>query len=61
MDLTQEEEGETHAIRMSIMRTGRTVPIINTGTSTMRVISKIYNETLVKNEQYVLRTVMYQT
>ena len=55
-----EEEVTTHVTRTVINTTGRTIPIINTGTSTMRVISKICNETPVKNEQYVLKTVMNQ-
>ena len=60
MDLTQEEEETTHVTRTVINTTGRIIPTINMGTSTMRVISKICNETPAKNEQYALKN-MKQT
>ena len=51
MDLLQAEEDETTlATKTIINMTGKTVPIINTGTSLMKVTSKTCNVTQAKKE-----------
>ena len=60
MDLTQEEKKTIHVTRTVINTTGRIVPTINMGTNTMKVISKTFNDTPAKNEQYVSKN-MKQT
>ena len=56
-----EEEETTLAIGMVINITGKTVPIINMGTSIMKAINKICKENSAKKEQFISRTVMNQT
>ena len=56
MDLLQVEEEETTlATKTVINMTGKTVPIINTGTSLTKVTSKTFSVTQSKSELFVLR------
>ena len=59
--LQAEEEETTLARKTVISMTGKTAPIINTGTSRMKIINKTFNVTQVKKEHYLSRTVMNQT
>ena len=62
MNLLQAEEEEiTLARKMVINMTGKTVPIINTGTSLMKITNKTSSVTQAKKEHYLSRTVMNQT
>ena len=62
MDLLQAEEEETTlATKTVINMTGKTVPIINTGTSLMKITNKTSSVTQAKKEHYLSRTVMNQT
>ena len=62
MDLPQAEDEETIlATRRVINMTGKTAPIINTGTSRMKIINKTCNVTQVKKELYLSRTVTNRT
>ena len=56
MDLLQVEEEETTlATKTVINMTGKTVPIINTGTRLIQVTIKTFSVTQAKSELFVLR------